>query len=108
MYCERLDISLMKYLYNNSLDETTIKVATFLNDANCKKITKHNQCLQTNFRVKCEQAMFQSFIKMDKLLQQCFSKMKTKQNSTSANRARLNYTILCLINLFSFFMLLIY
>lgn len=94
MYCERLDNpALVKYLYNNTLDESwsvSMKLAASFSsptsDTACKKLNKHNQCLQTQFRPKCEHTMALAFIKIDKFVQQCaavLAKMK-KQSSTGS------------------------
>ena len=103
MYCERLDFNpnLAKYFYNNTLDETwaiSMKLFAPLNDANCKKLSKHSQCLQTNFRSKCEQSMALAFIKVDKIMQNCLAKMK----KLSANSSFIISTS-SLYNLFSIF-----
>ena len=84
MYCERLKSNFVKYLYNNSVDESALVAIrifqTGLNEASCKKLTKHNQCLVTSFRARCEQSMGQAFLKVDRLLQHCLAFVKTAKN----------------------------
>ena len=91
MYCERLENpALTKYLYNNTLDESwsvSMKLgATLSSDSACKKLNKHNQCLQSTFRAKCEQTMALAFIKIDKFVQQCAGFGKRKQSSSSPQK----------------------
>lgn len=87
MYCERLESNFIKYLYNNSIDEGSLLAVklfqTGLNEATCKKLIKHNQCLVGSFRMRCEQSMGQAFLKVDRLLQQCMNYVKMAKSRQS-------------------------
>ena len=71
MYCERLESQLMKYLFNDSLDESSIKLSSYVDELSCKKSIKYGQCLQHNFLIRCPKTLKQTFYKIDRVNAQC-------------------------------------
>ena len=78
MYCERLDAKLMSYFYNDSHDESSIQLSTYLGELNCQRSIKYGQCLQKNFRLKCQTTFSQTFSKVERLNGRCSSEVKSK------------------------------
>lgn len=89
--CEKLDSSVMKYLYNdNSYNDSVVIV----NDANCKIYLKYNSCMQQNFRVRCQQTLKQVFYKLDKMTSNCASNNLVNRYKTNHRSVLNNSNIL--------------
>ena len=100
--CEKLDAGIMKYMFNdNSYNDSVVVV----NDANCKQYLRYNSCMQTNFRVRCQQTLKQVFYKLDKITTNCnnvnnlMSRFKVNHRPAQNNANYLNLNSFILLNL---------
>ncbi len=101
MYCEKLDLPLMKYLFDDSQTETSASFNNYYNEVGCKSITKYYQCLQLNFRIKCSQTMAKTFLKMETINGKCLNsnlnnKIFLKKNNS--NKLTFSSNNLALLN----------
>jgi hypothetical protein len=83
MYCERLEPLLMSFIFNNSHDESSLHLGSFLSELNCLRSFKYALCLQKNFRVKCQTTFGQAFNKIELFNGKCaMVDAKNKQRPT--------------------------
>lgn len=66
----------MRYLFNNSISEPPPIVYT--DEVVCKKISKYAQCIQVNFKIRCQQTLGQTFNKLERLNGPCLQNTKNK------------------------------
>ena len=87
MYCEKLYPLLMKFVFNNTFDESTITLSSYSDEANCKKTLKYSQCIEFNFKIRCQETWGQIFGKLQRLNGQCLSGPKNIMNKRFHNNS---------------------
>ena len=107
--CEAIDSPLIKYIYDDLLDESYLKQARVSLDylPTCQSILKYKKCIDLNFYIKCQKTFAHVFEKLDHLSKKCVENPKFKKESllNSSSLTKLNYYSWLF---FSFFALLLF
>ena len=87
MYCEKLDKQKMNYLFDNtSYDDSKVPI----NAVDCNFYIKFSTCMQTNFRLKCQQTFQQTFFKLDKMTSNCVVSLNIQQKTNTNHKKSSN------------------